>query len=189
MAGQSGTIDQLDLDKWQQCFSVNVEGVFLCVKHCLPLLRAPKPPHQPVGGSMVNISSTGGGLLGFPYRAAYATSKAALHGLTDTLAMELGREQIRVNQIMPGSIAGPRLDRVLAMTAEGSGRTVEQVQASWEAQCMMRKFQGPEDVAAAAAFLLSDDARFITSQRICVDGGTTTLDNLEDYAPLQALDL
>ena len=61
------------------------------------------------------------------------------------------------------------------------------MQAGWEAQAMMRVFLGPEDIAAAASFLLSDDARFITAQNIGVDGGVTTLDNLDDYEPLVKL--
>ena len=63
-------------------------------KHCLPLIREPKPTDSDlIGGSVVNISSTGGGVAGYPYRSPYAASKSALTGLTQTLAMELGKER------------------------------------------------------------------------------------------------
>ena len=109
---------------------MNVEGAFLCIKHCLPLMRAAKPPSvldHPNGGAIVNISSNGGGVSGYPYRAPYATSKAAIEGLKMTLAMELGRHALRVNNICPGNIAGPRCDTVMKMTAEATGVEVDEV--------------------------------------------------------------
>ena len=95
--------------------------------------------------------------------------------------MELGPEKIRVNTLCPGLIAGDRCDAVVALTAEASGESEAVVRAKWQAQNMMRAFLDPDDVAAAAAFLLSDDARFITAQNLCVDAGTTSLDNLDDF--------
>jgi NAD(P)-dependent dehydrogenase (short-subunit alcohol dehydrogenase family) len=183
-------VDQLGLAQWRQCFNVNVEGVFTCIKHCLPLMRLAKPSSSAsleTGGSIVNISSSGGGVAGYPYRLPYATSKAALEGLKMTLAMELAKEGVRVNNICPGGISGPRCDLVMKMTAEASGVDVAAVQATWEAQNMLRRFGNPEDIASMASFLLSDDASFVTNQTISVDGGTTTLDNFEDYEPLRKI--
>lgn len=108
----------------------------------------------------------------------------ALNGLTQTLAMELGLDRIRVNTLCPGLISGDRGDAVIKLTAEASGASESDVRDKWQSQNMMRAFLDPEDIAAYAAFLLSDDARFVTAQNICVDAGTTSLDNLDDYEPL-----
>ena len=147
-------------------------------------MRLSKASNLPRGGSIVNIFSNGGGTHGYPYRSPYATSKAALNGFTATLAMELGLDKIRVNTVCPGLISGDRCDRVIALTAHASGATEADVRAKWKSQNIMRSFIEAEDIAAAVGFLLSDDARFITSQTINVDAGTTTLDNLDDYEPL-----
>ena len=84
VAGEAGAVTELRVDRWRDLFAVNVEGPMVCIKHAVPLLRAPKPAGLAAGGAIVNISSTGGGLTGYPHRAPYATSKAALNGLTST---------------------------------------------------------------------------------------------------------
>ena len=184
VAGEAGAVTELRVDRWRDLFAVNVEGPMVCIKHAVPLLRAPKPAGLAAGGAIVNISSTGGGLTGYPHRAPYASSKAALNGLTSTLAMELGPEKIRVNTLCPGLIAGDRCDAVVKLTADASGVAESAVRATWQAQNMMRSFLDAEDIAAYVSFLLSDDARFVTNQNICVDAGTTSLDNLDDYEAL-----
>ena len=184
VAGEAGAVTELRVDRWRDLFAVNVEGPMVCIKHAVPLLRAPKPAGLAAGGAIVNISSTGGGLTGYPHRAPYAASKAALNGLTSTLAMELGPEKIRVNTLCPGLIAGDRCDAVVKLTADASGVPESAVRATWRAQNVMRSFLDAEDIAAYVSFLLSDDARFVTNQNICVDAGTTSLDNLDDYEAL-----
>ena len=184
VAGEAGAVTELRVDRWRDLFAVNVEGPLVCIKHAVPLLRAPKPAGLAAGGAIVNISSTGGGLTGYPHRAPYAASKAALNGLTSTLAMELGPEKIRVNTLCPGLIAGDRCDAVVKLTADASGVAESAVRATWRAQNVMRSFLDAEDIAAYVSFLLSDDARFVTNQNICVDAGTTSLDNLDDYEAL-----
>ena len=184
VAGEAGAVTELRVDRWRDLFAVNVEGPMVCIKHAVPLLRAPKPAGLAAGGAIVNISSTGGGLTGYPHRAPYAASKAALNGLTSTLAMELGPEKIRVNTLCPGLIAGDRCDAVVKLTADASGVAESAVRATWQAQNMMRSFLDAEDIAAYVSFLLSDDAKFVTNQNICVDAGTTSLDNLDDYEAL-----
>ena len=184
VAGEAGAVTELRVDRWRDLFAVNVEGPLVCIKHAVPLLRAPKPAGLAAGGAIVNISSTGGGLTGYPHRAPYAASKAALNGLTSTLAMELGPEKIRVNTLCPGLIAGDRCDAVVKLTADASGVAESAVRATWRAQNVMRSFLDAEDIAAYVSFLLSDDAKFVTNQNICVDAGTTSLDNLDDYEAL-----
>jgi hypothetical protein len=98
--------------------------------------------------------------------------------------MELGPEKIRVNTLCPGLIAGDRCDAVVKLTADAPGVAESAVRATWQAQNMMRSFLDAEDIAAYVSFLVSDDARFVTNQNICVDAGTTSLDNLDDYEAL-----
>ena len=133
VAGEAGAVTELRVDRWRDLFAVNVEGPLVCIKHAVPLLRAPKPAGLAAGGAIVNISSTGGGLTGYPHRAPYAASKAALNGLTSTLAMELGPEKIRVNTLCPGLIAGDRCDAVVKLTADASGVPESAVRATWRA--------------------------------------------------------
>jgi NAD(P)-dependent dehydrogenase (short-subunit alcohol dehydrogenase family) len=113
------------------------------------------------GGSIINMGSVSW-MRGRPQLAAYTASKAAILGLTRTLARELGAQAIRVNSIVPGAIATAR-QRTLWASAEDEKRFVDQ-------QCL--KFRlGEDDVARTALFLASDEARAITGHSLIVDGG------------------
>ena len=83
--------------------------------------------------------------------------------------MELGPEKIRVNTLCPGLIAGDRCDAVVKLTADAPGVAESAVRATWQAQNMMRSFLDAEDIAAYVSFVVSDAARFVTNQNICVD--------------------
>ena len=98
----------------QYTLAVNINSHFYCARQAVPMLKAAG------GGVIINIASTAG-LMGYPWRSPYATSKWAVIGFTKTLAMELGRFNIRVNAICPGSVEGPRMDRVVANEAAARG--------------------------------------------------------------------
>ena len=108
VAGPVARLEEQPVDGWQRCIDVNLNGTFYLTRALIPLLRA----HGP-GAAVVNMSSNAG-LMGCPLRAPYVASKWALIGLTKTLAMELGPAGIRVNALCPGSVEGPRIDRVIA---------------------------------------------------------------------------
>jgi NAD(P)-dependent dehydrogenase (short-subunit alcohol dehydrogenase family) len=109
--------------------------------------------------------------LGTPNRSPYTASKWGLLGLTATLAREVGRDGIRVNAILPGSVRGDRIDRVLAAFAAANGLDRAAAEARYLARAATGAFVEPEEIAATVLFLASDAARSITGQFIGVDGG------------------
>jgi NAD(P)-dependent dehydrogenase (short-subunit alcohol dehydrogenase family) len=125
-------------------------------------------------GVIVNLSSTAG-FLGMPLRAPYVAAKFAIVGLTKTLAMELGPHGVRVNAIAPGSINGPRMDRVIAAHAEADGLDEEDVRQMYTRGVSMGRFQDPDEIADLILYLTSDHARSINGQLLSVDGHTETL--------------
>lgn len=164
VGGPSGLLWEADPDEWRSTFEVNVFGVFLVTRAVLPVMI------RRGSGSVVIIGSITGKrpLHG---RSSYATTKAALIGLTRTLAVEAGREGIRVNLVSPGFVAGPRLDWVIAAQAQTRGLTVEGVRAEFEAEAALGRLTRPEDVARATVFLASEEASGITGADLNVNSG------------------
>lgn len=168
VAGPTGPVEDMDPEAFDACVQINIGGTFRVTAEAVKRMR--------VGGrgSIVNISSTAGH-FGYPLRSPYAASKWAVEGLTRTWAMELGRHDIRVNCIAPGTIAGPRMQGVLEREAAAMGVEPASVKAAYEDQVSMRTFVDASDIAAMAAFLCSDAARFMNGEIVSVDGHTETL--------------
>lgn len=141
-------------DEWDQLMAVNLRGPWLLVSALLPLLRASE------SASVVNIGSDAV-QLGRPGYLHYVASKGGVHGMTYSMARELGEFGIRVNTLSPG----PVYTEVARETV-----TPEQHEAMLRAQALHRP-AGPDDMVGAAAFLLSDDAAYLTGQTISVNGG------------------
>ena len=141
------------LEAWNHLLAVNLTGAFLGLRTMLPLLRKGTRP------SVVNTSSIFGpsGAIGY---AAYATSKSGLLGLTRTAALELAPLGIRVNALVPGGVASPMNE------AEPEGGVVPETP--------MGRRAAPAELAAAVAYLVSDDASFVTGTELVVDGGFST---------------
>jgi len=165
--GPTARVTETPLDGWRDCVGVNLEGAFLTAKHMLPLMEA--------GGVILFTSSTAG-IYGFPYRAPYAAAKWGVIGLMKTVAMEEGPRGIRANAILPGSVKGPRIDRVFEAEAAQKGMTVEAVREGYAAGTALRSLVDPEDVAEMAVFLASPAAKMVTGQAIAVDGFTINPD-------------
>ncbi|MDZ7769053.1 MAG: SDR family NAD(P)-dependent oxidoreductase [Woeseiaceae bacterium] len=111
-------VENIDPVDWDRTIAVDLNGQFYCTRLAVPLLKAAG------GGSIVNIASNAA-FFGFPMRLPYASCKWALIGFTKTLAMELGPHAIRVNAICPGSVAGPRIERVIERDAAARGCSVD----------------------------------------------------------------
>jgi NAD(P)-dependent dehydrogenase (short-subunit alcohol dehydrogenase family) len=121
------------------------------------------------GGSIVNLSSAAG-RFGFALRTPYAASKWGVVGLTKSLAIELGPDQIRVNAICPGAVEGDRIDRVIAAKAEAQGVPVDTMRRHYVETASMRRLISPQDVANMILYLCSDAGRLVSGQVIGVDG-------------------
>lgn len=168
IAGPGGLIEDIDPDDVNTTLDVDVTSMFRTSRHAVPAMK------QQRNGVIVNISSTAG-LFGFPYRSPYAAAKWAVIGLTKTMAMELGEFAIRVNAVCPGSIAGPRMDHVIELEAEASGRSPTDIRAGFARQVSLQTFVDASDIAETIAFLASPAASKITGQAIPVDGHTETM--------------
>jgi NAD(P)-dependent dehydrogenase (short-subunit alcohol dehydrogenase family) len=173
IAGPTAPTDEIDPDDWDRTIAVSLSGQFYCARKAIPLLR------RRSGGSIINISSNAA-FFGFPLRLPYTASKWALIGITKTLAMELGVDGIRVNAVCPGSVNGPRIDRVIDKDAAERGTSPEEIRRIYARQSSMRKFVSNEDVANLVHFLASDQGAMISGQAIGVDGHTESLSNWLD---------
>ena len=175
VAGPVARLEEQPVDGWQRCIDINLNGTFYLTRALIPLLRARAP-----GASVVNMSSNAG-LMGCPLRGPYVASKWALIGLTKTLAMELGPAGIRVNALCPGSVEGPRIDRVIAADAATRGVSPAAVEAEYKRQSSLRTFARPDDILAMVRFLTSPAGERISGQALAIDGHTENLSmELED---------
>ena len=168
IGGPTGPIEEIELAEWQRTLDVNLTGMFLCLKRAVPMLKANG------GGAIINLSSAAG-KFGFPLRTPYAASKFGVIGLTETLAIELGPHQIRVNAILPGVVAGARQDRVLTEKAKARGVTLEEQRDYALSRVSMRAMVEGADIANAAVYLASDAGRFVSGERLSVGGNVEGL--------------
>jgi 2-hydroxycyclohexanecarboxyl-CoA dehydrogenase len=150
----------ITFDEWRKVIDVNLNGVFHCTQAVLPDMI------DAGWGRIVNISSSSTH-SGTPYMSHYVAAKSAVNGLTKSLALEYGPPGIKVNAVPPGFIDTPML-----RSAEARGR-LRDVQATIDAT-PVRRMGKPEDIAAACAFLISDEAGYITGQILGVNGGRNT---------------
>ena len=168
IAGPTKPVEEVEPDELARTMEVNVYGQFYCARRAVPLLRAAG------GGSIVNLSSAAG-RFGFALRSPYSASKWAVVGFSKTLAIELGADQIRVNAICPGAVAGPRIDRVIAAKAEARGVSFEAMRAEYVAQASMRTLIDPRDIAHMIVYLCSDLGRTVSGQVLGIDGNIEAL--------------
>ena len=148
------TFDEVTEDYWDNRLNVNLKHQFFCAQAVVPGMR------EKGGGAIVNLGSISWH-LGLPDLPLYQTCKAAIEGLTRSLARDLGKDNIRVSCVVPGNIQTPR--QMQWYTPEAEAELVA-------AQCIKQRLQ-PHDVAALVTFLASDDARLITGHEHFVDAG------------------
>jgi len=148
------SLDEITSEYWDERMAVNLKHQFFAAKAVVPAMKAAG------GGAIVNLGSISWH-LGLEDLTVYQVAKAAIEGLTSSLARELGRHNIRVNTIVPGNVQTPR--QMKWYSAEGEAEIVA-------AQCLDGRIQ-PSDIAAMALFLASDDARYCTAHNYWVDAG------------------
>ncbi|MCA1370646.1 SDR family oxidoreductase [Bradyrhizobium sp. BRP14] len=160
--GAMGEVSSLTLDGWRETLETNLTGAFLAAKHQAPAIIARG------GGSLVFTSSFVGYTAGFPGTAAYATSKAGLIGLVQSLAVELGALGVRANALLPGGTDTPSNVANLPDAAPETRAFVEGLHA-------LKRMARPEEIAEAALYLASDGASFVTGAALLVDGGVSVM--------------
>jgi NAD(P)-dependent dehydrogenase (short-subunit alcohol dehydrogenase family) len=156
-----GSVADFSEGDWRETFRVNVDGVFFCCQAVLPHMLARR------SGSIVNLASWSG-KAGAPYFGAYCASKFAVIGLTQSLAKEVAAQGIRVNAVCPGIVAGTEMRAHVDAESRALGRPTSTDRVGW---IPMRRLAEAEDVAGVVAFLVSDDARYMTGQAVNVTGG------------------
>ena len=167
--GPTAAIEDMDLAAWHQCLAVNLDGAMLAAKHAARLMK-------PAGKGVMIFTSSTSGLYGTPFRAPYVAAKWGVIGLMKTVAMELGPFGIRANAICPGSVNGPRIERVIDAEAAAKGMTPDAVRQGYASGTALKRLSDPEDVANLALYLASDGARMISGQALAVDGMTYNVD-------------
>ncbi|MGW0158659.1 SDR family NAD(P)-dependent oxidoreductase [Mycobacterium sp. NPDC003323] len=155
------SIEQLD-----RSLDINLKGVFLCGQAAARAMI-----RTGVHGTIVNTASMAAKQGRVPFLADYVASKFGVLGLTQAMAFELAAHHITVNSVCPGFVATPMQTRELEWEAQLSGSTPDGVRKSWVDATPLGRLQTPDDVARAVAFLVSEDARFITGEALSVNGG------------------
>ena len=155
-----GVLHETPVDLWDRVMAVNVRGVFLVARAVLPAMIAAR------SGSIINMSSTIAE-IGLANRASYAASKGAVLSLTRQMQADYAAYGIRVNALLPGTIHTPFVDRYLAESYDDPVAGLETLKKRQLTGDLGR----PEDVAAAALFLASDESRFVLGSGMFVDGG------------------
>jgi NAD(P)-dependent dehydrogenase (short-subunit alcohol dehydrogenase family) len=164
IAGPTAPVTSISRSEWDECMAVNLTSAFLFARAVIPGMIERR------SGKIINISSIAG-KLGYAFRSPYAASKWAMIGLTRTLALELGADNIQVNAICPGPTAGERIDGVIAARARELGRSVAEVEQQYIAATALKRMVDPEHVAAMVVFLASDSGGSITGEAFDISAG------------------
>ncbi|MFZ5833531.1 MAG: SDR family NAD(P)-dependent oxidoreductase [Planctomycetota bacterium] len=161
--GKASLVKDMKLTDWEYTLRVNLTGTMLVCREIVPHMIGRK------SGRIVNMASNVA-RRGLPFRADYVSSKWALLGFTQTLALELVEHNIRVNAVCPGPIEGDRIEQLVAMHAEAEGKSFDEMHKAWE-NVPMKRFAKPEEVADVVKFLASDESSAMTGQSLNITCG------------------
>jgi len=152
-------------EDWDFAFDLNVKSMHRMIRAFLPGMIGKG------GGSIVNVASVASSVKGVPNRHAYGASKAAVIGLTKAVAADYIRQGVRCNAVCPGTVESPSLEGRIAALARATGQSAAAVRQSFVDRQPMGRLGRPEEIAAIAVYLASDESRFATGQCFVVDGG------------------
>jgi 2-keto-3-deoxy-L-fuconate dehydrogenase len=161
----SGSILECTEEDWEVAFSINVRAMFRLMKAFLPGML------KKGAGSIINISSVASSIKGVPNRFVYSASKAAVIGMTKSVASDFVASGIRCNAICPGTVDSPSLTSRVAAQAASQQSTVEAVRRGFIERQPMKRLGKPEEIAALAVYLGSGESSFTTGQIHIIDGG------------------
>ncbi len=164
IAGPIKHVEDITSDEWDETFAINLRGMFLCTKYVIGEMK------RQMKGCVVNMASITG-KCPLPQRSPYAASKMGVIGFTRTIAAEVGKWNIRVNAICPGSVEGPRQRVVYEGIMKYSGKSYEEVLKEKLESTPLGKLIDPKYVAGVVSFLCSEDASMMTGQDINISGG------------------
>ena len=160
-----GTILDCDEDAWRFSFDLNVTAMYRLIRAFLPGML------ERGGGSIINTASVASSIKGVPNRFAYGASKAAVIGMTKAIAADFVARGIRCNAICPGTVDSPSLRQRMATMAAARGTTFDEAHASFIARQPSGRLGKPEEIAALAVYLASDESTFTTGTTHVIDGG------------------
>jgi len=161
-----GTILDATEEQWDVAFDLNVRAMFRTIRAFLPGML------ERGGGAIINIASVSGSIKGVPNRFIYGATKAAVIGLTKSVAADFIARGVRCNCICPGTTETPSLGERIAANA-GQAGSVDAAREAFVARQPMGRLGRPEEIAALAVYLASDESRFMTGQAVIIDGGYT----------------
>lgn len=161
----AGTILECEESDWDFSFNLNVRSMYRLIRAVLPGMLAQG------GGSIINVASVASSLKGAPNRFVYGTTKAAVIGLTKSVAADFVGRGIRCNAICPGTVESPSLRQRIEAQAKASGQTLAQVEAAFVARQPVGRVGRASEIAALAVYLGSDESAFTTGTAQVIDGG------------------
>jgi NAD(P)-dependent dehydrogenase (short-subunit alcohol dehydrogenase family) len=164
VGGLAQLVEDMKLDDWNKTIGVDLTGAMLVSREVIPYMRRQK------SGSIV-FTSSNVGKRGLPYRADYVCAKWAVIGLTQTLALELVSDNIRVNAVCPGPVTGELIDEVVDFHANSENRPAEEIHREWAEAAPMKRYVEPEEVANVMMFLCSEQSSAMTGQALNVTCG------------------
>lgn len=168
IAGPTAKVEDMHPEDWDRCLEICLTGQFNCTRLAVPLLR------DSDNGSIVNLSSMAG-KVGFALRSPYAAAKWGVIGFTKSLSIELGPDNIRVNAILPGLVAGDRQRRVLEAKAQQRGISFVEMEKTAFSYTSIKEYVTPEQIADQILLLCSPRGRTISGQAIAICGDTQML--------------